>query len=138
MTSPAPHETQIRVRFAELDPYGHLNHAMYSTFFEQARVEALEDIDLGLHTLVKDDLTFLVVKLNIEFKRPAMASQIVTIKTHLSEVRRATSTWTEVMSHDDTVLAVGHITAAMASMTGRPVKPPDWVMSRLTPLIILD
>ena len=68
MTSPAPHETQIRVRFAELDPYGHLNHAMYSTFFEQARVEALEDIDLGLHTLVKDDLTFLVVKLNIEFK----------------------------------------------------------------------
>lgn len=138
MTSPAPHETQIRVRFAELDPYGHLNHAMYATFFEQARVEALEDIDLGLHTLVNDDLTFLVVKLNIEFKRPAMAGQIVTVRTYLSEVRRATSTWTQVMSHEDNVLATGKITAAMASMTGRPIKPPEWVMSRLAPLIILD
>ena len=34
------HETTIAVRFSELDPYGHVNHAVYLTYFEQARCEA--------------------------------------------------------------------------------------------------
>ena len=36
----APHVTAIKVRFTELDPYGHVNHAQYISYFEHGRTEA--------------------------------------------------------------------------------------------------
>ena len=48
MTSPAPHPTRLQVRWSDLDPYGHVNHAAYLTFLEQARIAALEDIGWGM------------------------------------------------------------------------------------------
>ena len=36
------HRTTIRVRFYELDPYNHVNHSVYVSYFESARVEFVE------------------------------------------------------------------------------------------------
>ena len=46
-----PHRTPIKVRFYELDPYGHLNHAVYVNHFEVGRVECLESLGWGLDAL---------------------------------------------------------------------------------------
>ena len=35
------HQLDIKVRFCELDPYGHVNHSIYVQYFEAGRVEAL-------------------------------------------------------------------------------------------------
>jgi len=45
------HRIPIKVRFYELDPYNHLNHATYVQYFEVGRVELLESIGSGLTTL---------------------------------------------------------------------------------------
>ena len=45
------HRIDLKVRFYELDPYGHLNHSAYVQFFETGRVELLEDAGLGLVSL---------------------------------------------------------------------------------------
>ena len=37
---PAVHETTIHVRWGELDPYRHVNHATYLSYLEHARVAA--------------------------------------------------------------------------------------------------
>ena len=42
------HETRLQVRWSELDPYGHVNHAVYLTYLEHARIAALESIGWGL------------------------------------------------------------------------------------------
>jgi len=42
------HRYPIKVRFYELDPYNHLNHASYVQYFEVGRVELLESIGFGL------------------------------------------------------------------------------------------
>ncbi|MBT8201655.1 MAG: hypothetical protein KJO36_14155 [Acidimicrobiia bacterium] len=42
------HTVDIHVRFYELDPYRHVNHSAYIQYFETARIQLLEDIDLGL------------------------------------------------------------------------------------------
>src|SRR4030042_56741 len=42
------HETRLRVRWSELDPYGHVNHAAYLTYLEHARIAALESIGWGM------------------------------------------------------------------------------------------
>ncbi len=38
------HEIRITVRFADLDAMGHLNHAKYLTFMEQARVLYVREV----------------------------------------------------------------------------------------------
>ncbi len=36
------HSTELKVRFSELDPYGHVNHAVYLNYLEIGRIEALD------------------------------------------------------------------------------------------------
>lgn len=46
MTAPAGfrHTTPLAVRFADLDAMGHLNHARYLTYMEQARILYVRDV----------------------------------------------------------------------------------------------
>ena len=53
----ATHVTEHRVRFHELDPYDHVNHAMYVTYFEIGRVDALDAIGLGLDVMKAEGST---------------------------------------------------------------------------------
>ena len=39
---------ELKVRFYELDPYGHLNHSAFIQFFETGRVELLDEVGLDL------------------------------------------------------------------------------------------
>ena len=45
------HRTTIRVRFYELDPYNHVNHSVYVSYFESARVELLAEAGYGVSTV---------------------------------------------------------------------------------------
>ncbi len=40
--TPVTHRATIKVRFYELDPYGHVNHSVYIQYFEAARAEWLD------------------------------------------------------------------------------------------------
>ena len=43
--------TTIKVRFHELDPYGHVNHGVYLNYFEAARIEVLDAVGFGLNAV---------------------------------------------------------------------------------------
>ena len=42
------HHTTLRVQFRDLDSYAHVNHAVYVTWFEIARTDALRDLGIAL------------------------------------------------------------------------------------------
>ena len=48
-----PHRHEVKVRFYELDPYGHLNHSAYIQLFETGRIEMLEQAGVALHEIGK-------------------------------------------------------------------------------------
>ena len=52
------HRTPISVRFSEVDPYRHVNHAVYIVYFEEGRTAALAaaGLDLGGANLRGADL----------------------------------------------------------------------------------
>ena len=56
----APHRHPVKVRFYELDPYGHLNHSVYVQLFEIGRIELLDEAGLGLHDLEAEGFRFVV------------------------------------------------------------------------------
>lgn len=131
----APHTLDIEVRFSELDPYAHLNHAVYATYFETARVVALRDVDLDLVALAGEGLQFVVIRLTLDYRRPAVAHDVVTITTEIQETRRASTVWFQQMLRDDEVLATATVRSAITDRKGKPIRPPVWVFDRLAPLM---
>ncbi|GIT76007.1 MAG: hypothetical protein Ct9H300mP31_05380 [Acidimicrobiaceae bacterium] len=63
-----PHRHPVKVRFYELDPYGHLNHSVYVQLFETGRVELLDEVGLGLHDLEAEGFRFVVTQIATRFR----------------------------------------------------------------------
>lgn len=123
----------IRVRFHELDPYGHVNHGVYLNYFETARIELLDQLGYGLDVLRQRGLAIVVVEANIRFRAPARAGDLVTIDTRVSEVGRASSWWHQRMTRDGTLLADLDVRAATTTHDGRPTAAPDDLRAAITP-----
>jgi acyl-CoA thioester hydrolase len=62
-----PFETSITVRFRDVDAMGHVNNAVYGTFFEEGRV-ALFRKHFGVRGA--SDFDFIIARLEIDFRRP--------------------------------------------------------------------
>jgi acyl-CoA thioester hydrolase len=57
------HEKEIEIRWNDLDPYGHVNHAVFLTYLEEVR-------DEWLSGLVGDDaLGYVVARVEIDYRR---------------------------------------------------------------------
>ena len=88
------HRQEIRVRFCELDPYGHVNHSVYVQYFEAGRVEALDSVGMGLHVLQQElGLTIVVAEIQTKFVASAVLGDTLVIESGLSKVGRVKATW---------------------------------------------
>ena len=59
------HEKEIEIRWRDLDPYGHVNNAVYATYLEEVRDEWLERA-LGHDGLLWD---YVVARVAIDYRR---------------------------------------------------------------------
>ncbi len=124
----------MRVRFHELDPYGHLNHGVYLNYFEQARVELLDRIGFGLPRLAELGHHIVVVEVRVRFLAPAYAGDEVTITSAIRDLRRVSSTWHQQMLRGDEVIATNDVRAAMTDLDGRPTSAPAGLREALEQL----
>ena len=129
------HETTIAVRFSELDPYGHVNHAVYLTYFEQARCEALQHCGIPIELISERGYQLVVTELTARFVRSAGPGDLVTVETRLAEQRRARGTWAQRIRRDGVELVTADITIGVTDRNGRPSRPPDWLFPALQPLL---
>jgi len=127
--------TSIRVRFHELDPYGHLNHGVYLNYFEQARVELLDRIGFGLPHLEQLGHHIVVVEARVRFLAPAYSGDEVTITSSITDLRRVSSTWNQQMLRGGEVIATNDVRAAMTDLQGRPTSAPAGLRAALEQLI---
>ena len=119
------HSYDIKVRFYELDPYNHLNHAAYVQYFEVARIELLESIGYGMPAMAEEGFHIVVTGLRTRFLASARAGDTVTIDTEMGELKRVTTTWHQRMRRGDEVLATQIVEAASTKTTGRPTRIPE-------------
>lgn len=130
------HDTSHRVRFHELDPYNHVNHAMYVTYFEIGRTDALDAIGLGLDLLRDDGYQFVVTKVEVTFRRAATAGDDLTVQSAIGAFNRATTEWHQEIRRADELIAQAVVTVAVTDRSGKPVRPPAFVLERLAPLAL--
>lgn len=78
-----------RVRFADVDSMGHVNNAVYLSYFEQARVaffKTLGQLDLRFMDL-KSVFGFIVAEIGIKFLAPTYLDQEIVIAIRVAEIR---------------------------------------------------
>ena len=107
-------EIKIKVRGYHLDGYQHVNNARYLEFFEEARWAFFEESD-AIKTLQKQNIMFVVVNVNINYRYPASVGQTLVIKSkldNLAEVggKKSTFQQTIYLENTDTVVCDAIIT----------------------------
>lgn len=133
------HRLDLKVRFCELDPYGHVNHSIYVQYFEAGRVEALDSVGMGLHVLQGDlGLSVIVAEIHTKFVASAVLGDTVVIESGLSKVGRVKATWLQRVMRGDEVLATQRMVSGCLSLEGRPTRFPDALVEALEPFRVDD
>lgn len=96
-------ETEIQVRFRDLDPMGHVNNAVYATYLEQARVRYYADV-LGADL---EDVDTVIAHLEVDFERPIELEESVEVRVDVPEIGRSSLPMTYVVEADGEVAATG-------------------------------
>ena len=81
-------QTQIKVRGYHLDVYQHVNNARYLEFLEEARWDGL----------TAHNIAFVVVNININYRRPAVLSDLLTITSQLQQLNGKSGILSQVIT----------------------------------------
>jgi acyl-CoA thioester hydrolase len=121
------HTTSLKVRFYELDPYDHVNHTNYFSYFETARIEYLAEMGWGLDRMKDQGWQLVVVEAHARFLAAARYGEELTIHTWVEDVGRVKSTWQQTMRRGKEEVARLTITAAFTDLEGHPTRiPPEF------------
>ncbi len=126
------HRTDIQVRFADSDAFGHLNNAVFASYAEIGRLEFLS----GFTELVK---SLILAHLVIDFRRQVTLNQRVTIDTAVEHIGNTSIRLRQWVNADDEVAA--EITAVVVHFdyaTQKPVSVPDNVRAELASQLLSD
>lgn len=119
------HQTTVHVRWGELDPYHHVNHASYLGYLEHARIEALESIGWGMGRIAEHGCRVVVVRADVQFRASASGGDLLTVSTSIEELRGASSRWRQQIHRGEDLILDAEITAACTNLDGRPTRTPQ-------------
>jgi acyl-CoA thioester hydrolase len=129
------HFTGLRVQFRDLDPYAHVNHAVYVTWFENARTEALRDHGIHLAGPHAAGYQFVVSEIEVRYRRPAMAEDLLRIESAITEIRGASSRWRQRVWRGPDLLAEARVRVGLVGPDGRVARMPDAMRAELAGLL---
>ncbi len=127
-------ETVIDVRSPELDSFGHVNHAVFLTYLEHARFEAMQRAGFSWHVLDERGWTIFVVRCEVDYLSEARRGDRLTVRTWMDSFRRTSMKFAqEIVRADDPGVAVTRslVTAVWMGANRRPMRVPESVRAGL-------
>jgi acyl-CoA thioester hydrolase len=115
--------TEVTLRYSDMDQLGHLNNAVYASFFEAGRVAYLESI---LDDVMPEGASTVIVKLTIEFKAEARYPGVARIRSRITRVGGSSMTYAQDISIGGKLVATGESVCALFDLTRRKaLRLPD-------------
>ena len=111
-----PHRVTDVIRYADLDPQGHVNNALFATYFETGRVALFRDPDLGIGVA---DATYVLVRQEIDFLHELRWPGNVEIGTGLAQLGRSSFTVAQTIFNGEICPAAGRATLVMLDTVTR-------------------
>ena len=128
------HQTEIRVRGYELDSYRHVNHSVYLSYLEHARWVFLAEKGLSLAKLDEMKRWPVVVRAEIDYKKPALIDEVLVIRTRIPRFGNSSFDIEHEITHNNNLVARAKITAAIIDEAGRAKRVPE-EFRRLSPTV---
>jgi acyl-CoA thioester hydrolase len=125
----------VEIRYADLDPQGHLNNAKFLSFFEQARIHYM--IELGLFTRERSfmEIGVIVADVHITYLEPVFFGQNVKVGVHVMKLGMKSMTWEQniVEADSDKELARGEVVLVTYDYKEEKTIPiPHWWRQKIT------
>jgi acyl-CoA thioester hydrolase len=115
------YETTVPLRYADLDPMGHVNNAVYATLCEQARMDYFEDVfEMDL-----SDLQMVLAHLELDFERAIRQGATVTVGVRVASVGGSSFEMAYEVRADGDAAATATTTQVVLDDEGSPTPVPD-------------
>lgn len=126
------HRIDIRVYYEDTDFSGVVYHASYLRFMERGRTELIRALGIEQRELFDGEtaLGFAVRKMAIDFLRPAVMDDLLTVETRSVEARGATMDLEQRVLRGEEVLIAAAVKVACVG-AGRARRIPDELRKRL-------
>ena len=124
---------KTKVYYKDVDQMGVVYYARYYEYFEAARTELLQSIDIDV-TAVEDDGYFMpVVTSHCDYKIGATFEDILLVETFINELPKATMRidYEIYKNKNSDLLVSGYTTHAFTDKSGKPVNPPKRLLEVL-------
>ena len=128
---------RIEVRFRDCDAMGHVNNAVYFTYFEQARAVMAETLGLR-RELAQAGLGVILAHASCDYKAQVVFGDQVDVGMRTVALGRTsfTSEFEALRVRDDAVVAVGKAVQAVFDYdAGRTMPIPDGLRAKLAALM---
>jgi acyl-CoA thioester hydrolase len=137
---PAKAHYQFTVRYYECDPLGHVNHAVYVSYFEMGRLEALAACGLPFSDILQQGYTLVASDIFVQYKMSAVFEDQLEVQTWITGFRGARSTWHQELyrCRDRTLLAKAIVNGAFTNADGHPIRVPDHLRQPLEAYYLPD
>lgn len=133
----ATHYVPQHIYYEHTDFTGVVYHANYLKFFEKGRSDQMRTIGVDHKELLTRDppMGFVVLKIELDFIKPARVDDDVLIRTRYLGVKGPRSFYDQCVLRDDEELCKAHVTACAIYLDGRPARPDKILRERFKPYI---
>lgn len=120
-----------RVRYAETDQMGYVHHGNYAAFYESGRTELMRSLGVTYASMERDGVMMPVVELHCRYHRALLYDDLITIRTILRELPRATVTFHQQLIDSRGALChEGYVKLAFVdAVTRRPMRAPEGLVA---------
>ena len=120
----------LRTRYAETDQMGVVYYGNYPQYLELGRVEWLRSIGFTYKAMEEEGIMMPVVSLQIQYKKPALYDELITIRTKLKELPSTKIEFNyEILNEKGELLSTANtVLVFVDAKTFRPVRRPEKVL----------
>ena len=124
---------EIRVYYEDTDCGGVVYHTNYLNYFERGRTEYLRERGVSVKGLHDQGCIFPVVRLEIDYRAPAVHDDLLRVETEVLEVGKSSLTLGQqvVRVLDGRLLAAGRVTLACIGPNMKAKRLPEELLSVL-------
>jgi acyl-CoA thioester hydrolase len=124
---------EFRIYYEDTDAGGVVYHANYLRYFERGRTEYLRDRGLSVSELAAQGYIFPVIRLEIEYRAPAVHDDLVRVETEVLAVGNTSFTLGQqvVRVIDGKLLADGKVTLVCTSSDLKARRLPEVLVAAL-------
>jgi acyl-CoA thioester hydrolase len=129
-------DTSIRVRSYELDALGHVNHAVYLNYLEQARYDVMESGGYPHSEVLGRGWGLYVVRIEVDYKKQCFQGDLLQVRTWVEKFRKVTMTLRheirrEIEGEEADPAVTARVVLVWIGEDGRPMRVPDGARSSL-------